>query len=72
MFVDLFLSVLFASCFVSASPGSGNVVLDADFDRFVLQLCDTLHIPGISVAVINKHSFESKVNFATTTKLQFS
>ncbi|KAG9664994.1 beta-lactamase/transpeptidase-like protein, partial [Aureobasidium melanogenum] len=60
MFLALLLTFLFASCFVSASPESDDIVLDAEFDKFVLEVCDALHIPGISVAVINKHSFKSK------------
>ncbi|KAG9527791.1 beta-lactamase/transpeptidase-like protein, partial [Aureobasidium melanogenum] len=60
MLFNLFLTSLFASCFASASPELDGIVLDAEFDKFVLEVCDTLHIPGISVAVINKHSFKSK------------
>ncbi|KAG9604015.1 beta-lactamase/transpeptidase-like protein, partial [Aureobasidium melanogenum] len=58
MFFGLLVTLLFASCFVSASPE--HIVLDAEFDKFVRQVCDALHIPGISVAVIHKHSFQSK------------
>lgn len=63
MFFDLFVTLLFASCFVSASTKPDSVVLDDAFDEFVLQLCDALHVPGISLAVVQKHSFESKVCF---------
>lgn len=63
MFLDVFVTLLFASCFVSASTEPGSVALDAAFDKFVLQLCDALHVPGISLAVVHKHSFESKVSF---------
>ncbi|KEQ62188.1 beta-lactamase/transpeptidase-like protein, partial [Aureobasidium melanogenum CBS 110374] len=60
MFISLILTLFFASCFVSALPESEDVLLDAGFDKFILQLCDTLHIPGISVAVVHKHSVGSK------------
>lgn len=63
MFLDLLVILLFASCFVSASTKPDSVVLDAAFDKFVLQLCDALHVPGISLAVVHRQSFESKVSF---------
>lgn len=71
MFLKLFSTLLSASCFVSALPEPNDVLLDAGFDKFILQLCDALHIPGISVAVVHKHSFESKVNFAALIRFCF-
>jgi hypothetical protein len=52
---------LIALCFSSgrAEPDAG--FLDSKFDAYVQQLCDVLHVPGISVAVVRRDSFESKV-----------
>jgi hypothetical protein len=69
MLFNFFLTLLFASCFASAPSELDGIVLDAEFDKFVLEVCDTLHIPGISVAVINKHSFQSKVSFVAVVYL---
>jgi hypothetical protein len=40
---------------------SGAVVLDAGLDTYVQQICDDLHVPGLSLAVVRRDSFESKV-----------
>lgn len=63
---------MFVSCFFLASAESGAIVLDAEFDKFVLQLCDALHVPGLSLAVIDKHSFKSKVHCAAIVRVDFS
>jgi hypothetical protein len=52
---------LFAGCFVCGLAESGAVVLEAGFDTYVQQICDDLHVPGLSLAVVRKDSFESKV-----------
>jgi hypothetical protein len=52
---------LFAWCFVSDLAESGAVLLDASLDAYVQQICDDLHVPGLSLAVVRKDSFESKV-----------
>jgi hypothetical protein len=36
-------------------------LLDAGLDAYVQQICDDLHVPGLSLAAIRKDSFESKV-----------
>ncbi|THY55074.1 hypothetical protein D6C98_04297 [Aureobasidium pullulans] len=56
----LFAAVIFAASFVSPSTATGAVVLDATFDVFVQQLCDALHVPGLSLAVVHRDSIESK------------
>ena len=53
--------LLLALPFVCGSVGSGAVVLDAGFDAFVQQLLDVLRVPGLSLAVVRRDSFESKV-----------
>lgn len=53
--------LLFALPFVCGSAGSSAVVLDASFDAFVQQQLDVLRVPGLSLAVVRKDSFESKV-----------
>ncbi|KAK6001313.1 hypothetical protein QM012_002644 [Aureobasidium pullulans] len=55
-----FVALLWASHLVVASSQPSAIVLDAEFDKLVPQICDTLHIPGLSLAVVHKHSFESK------------
>jgi hypothetical protein len=52
---------LFALCFGGGRAESDAVILDAKFNAYVQQLCDVLHVPGISVAVVRRDSFESKV-----------
>jgi hypothetical protein len=52
---------LFALRFGGGRAGSSSVILDDKFDAYVQQLCDVLHVPGISVAVVRRDSFESKV-----------
>jgi hypothetical protein len=52
---------LIALCFGGGRAESGAVILDTKFDAYVQQLCDVLHVPGISVAVVRRDSFESKV-----------
>jgi hypothetical protein len=52
---------LFAWCFVCSLAESGTVLLDASLDAYVQQICDDLHVPGLSLAVVRKDSFESKV-----------
>jgi hypothetical protein len=36
-------------------------LLDAGLDAYVQQICDDLHVPGLSLAVVRRDSFESKV-----------
>lgn len=48
---------------VCGSADSDTVVLDAGFDAFVQQLLDVLHVPGLSLAVVRRDTFESKVRF---------
>jgi len=57
----LFAILLLALCCVRGSAASGAVVLDAGFDAFVQQLLDVLHVPGLSLAVVRRDTFESKV-----------
>jgi hypothetical protein len=52
---------LFAWCFVCGLAESGAVLLDAGLDAYVQQICDDLHVPGLSLAVVRRDSFESKV-----------
>jgi len=61
MFRYLFAILIFALCCVCGSAESGAVVFDAGFDAFVEQLLDVLHVPGLSLAVVRKDTFESKV-----------
>jgi hypothetical protein len=59
---QLFVSIsLLAWCFVCVLAVSGAVLLDAGLDAYVQQICDDLHVPGLSLAAIRKDSFESKV-----------
>jgi hypothetical protein len=52
---------LFALCLACTLAESGAVVLDAGLDAYVQQICDDLHVPGLSLAVVRRDSFESKV-----------
>jgi len=61
MFQYLLAILLLALCCASDSAASSAVVLDAGFDAHVQQLLDVLHVPGLSLAVVRRESFESKV-----------
>jgi hypothetical protein len=53
--------LILAFRFVCSSADSAATVLDPGFEIFVQQLLDVLHVPGLSLAVVRKDSYKSKV-----------